>query len=207
MRTARAQHAHSTRTARAQHAHSTRTACARHAHSTRTACAQHAHGKRTAHARRTHACTFDPREAAVSHEEEADAGDDGKRRARAQHEPTLADEVEEPAAQDWAEGLAEAVDGAGDSLHDTLLHGHVGEERGEAGHGEPIADGDEREGGGQLVDAVYVRERGEAERGRRHGDEQRALLADTADDEAHEHALHEEAEGLRPQSKVHTVTA
>ena len=58
----------------------------------------------------------------------------------------LADD-DDDAADDGAEGLPEAVDGASDALHDALLDGHVREERGEARHGEAVADGDERERG------------------------------------------------------------
>ena len=61
---------------------------------------------------------FDPREAAVAHEEQADARDHGERCARAQHEPALTDQVEQPAAQDGAERLPKAVDGAGYALQD-----------------------------------------------------------------------------------------
>ena len=51
---------------------------------------------------------------------------------------------------------AEAEAEAEPDLHDALLHRHVGEERGEAGHGQAVADRDERESGGEMVDGLHV---------------------------------------------------
>ena len=134
-----------------------------------------------------------PLQAAVAHEEEADARDARERRAGREHQPRLPHDVEQPAAEHRPKRLAEAVDGAGDALHDALLDGHVREERGEARDREAVADRDEGEARHERHDRRHVREPGEADRRRRHRDDQRALLLDAADDEAHEHALHEDA--------------
>mmetsp|Transcript_491 Transcript_491/g.1490 ORF Transcript_491/g.1490 Transcript_491/m.1490 type:complete len:368 (+) Transcript_491:139-1242(+) len=127
--------------------------------------------------------------------------DEEERDPRVLHEAALAQHREKPEARERADGLAKAVGRPGDALHHALLHGHVGEERGEGGHREAVPDGDEHQGADEQGQSLRHRQHRHPERGAQHADVQGVAVLREADDRAEQHALDEDAEAAHERER------